>query len=170
MAAPNLTFTISRTKISTVSGYDHVDVSFLSDVAYQAFECRATRVGDPYGLGVGRLIASFSTTPADTTRTFEVYDYDLVNGEGDYRISLYAQGENGQWNDYCGFIPSGSTGLQVPGDRFVLWLGVLSEVEINLEEATLDISDVSYIEVSDCCLKSQSAYLKFYCRREVANA
>lgn len=120
MPAPQLTFTISGNKVSSVSGYDHIDVTFSSDIAYQAFECRATKAGETYGRGVGRLIASFSTTPANTSRTFEVYDDDLVNGEGDYRIGLYAQSSDGGWNDNYGFIPSGSTGLTTfDGQKFL---------------------------------------------------
>ena len=111
MPAPQLTFSVTGNKVSSVTGYDHIDVSFTSDIAYQAFECRATKSGESYGRGVGRLIASFSTTPAGTQRTFEVYDDDLVNGEGEYRISLYAQSQDGGWNDNHAFIPSSSTGL-----------------------------------------------------------
>lgn len=120
MPAPQLTFTVSGTKISEVSGYDHIDVSFSSDIAYVAFECRATKTGEPYGRGVGRLIASFSTTPAGVNRSFEVYDYDLVNGEGEYRIGLYAQSEDGGWNDNHGFIPAQSSGLRTADNKTFL--------------------------------------------------
>lgn len=109
MAAPNLTFTFSGTKLSDESGFDSITVSFFSDIAYKAFECRATKEGEDYGVGKGALVASFSTTPANTTRTFEVYDDFLLSGDGTYRISLYAQGEDGSWNDNCMFIPSGAT-------------------------------------------------------------
>jgi len=120
MAAPQLTFSITGNKVSSVNGYDHITVAFSSDIAYQAFECRATKSGESYGRGVGRLIASFSTTPAGTSRTFEVYDDDLVSGEGEYRIGLYAQSEDGGWNDNYGFIPASSSGLQTSdGKKFL---------------------------------------------------
>lgn len=111
MPAPQLTFSITGNKVSTVSGYNHIDVTFSSDIAYVQFECRATKAGESYGRGVGRLVASFSATPAGVSRTFEVYDTDLVNGEGEYRIGLYAQSEDGGWNDNYGFIPAQSSGL-----------------------------------------------------------
>lgn len=111
MPAPQLTFSITGSKVSAVSGYNHIDVTFSSDIAYVQFECRATKAGESYGRGVGRLVASFSTTPAGVSRTFEVYDTDLVNGEGEYRIGLYAQSEDGGWNDNYGFIPAQSSGL-----------------------------------------------------------
>ena len=111
MPAPQLTFSVTGSKVSSVAGCDHVDVTFSADIACRAFECRATKAGESYGRGVGRLVASFSTSPAGTQRTFEVYDDDLVNGEGEYRISLYAQSEDGGWNDNHAFIPAGSAGL-----------------------------------------------------------
>lgn len=120
MPAPQLTFSITGNRVSAVSGYNHIDVTFTSDVAYTQFECRATKSGESYGRGVGRLVASFSMTPAGTPRTFEVYDTDLVNGEGDYRISLYAQSEDGGWNDNHAFIPAQSTALKTSDDKTFL--------------------------------------------------
>lgn len=109
MAAPQLTYTFSGTKISNKNGFDHITVTFTSDIQYSSFECRATKVGSNYGVGIGSLVASFSTTPANTERTFEIYDDDLVNGDGEYRISLFAKGTDGSWNDNYYYIPSGSS-------------------------------------------------------------
>ena len=108
MAAPNLTFSYTKSQISDETGYDSLNVTFSSDIAYAAFECRATKTGASYGRGVGTLVASFSTTPAGTNRTFAIYDSHLTAGDGDYRISLYAQGTDGSWNDNGSFLPSGS--------------------------------------------------------------
>lgn len=116
MSAPNLTFSVDKTKISAVSGYDCITVTFQCDAAYKSFECRATKVGADYGVGIGNLVASFSTTPANTSRTFEVYDDYLLNGDGQYRISLFAQGEDGSWNDNHGFIPDGETSTMLTAD------------------------------------------------------
>lgn len=116
MAAPELTFSISGTKVSDDPGFDYIIVNFQSDIPYQAFECRATKVGDDYGVGKGSLVASFSSTPANTQRTFEVYDDYLVHGDGEYRISLFAQGMDGSWNDNHGFIPSGQTETMLMAD------------------------------------------------------
>lgn len=109
MSAPFVKFTVSRNKISSIPGFDNVVVTFSADNTYTVFECRATKVGDRYGVGVGALLASFSKTPANIERTFEIYDEYLMRGDGDYRISLYVQGEDGQWNetDNIGFIPKG---------------------------------------------------------------
>ena len=116
MSAPNLTFNISGTEISDETGFNFITVSFNADTQYQAFECRATKVGDEWGLGKGVLVASFSQTPANVSRTFEVYDDDLINGDGEYRISLFAQGMDGSWNDNWGFIPSGQAETMLTAD------------------------------------------------------
>lgn len=109
MAAPALTFTADRYKISGEPGYDYITVQFTSDLPYTAFECRATKSGEDYGVGKGALVASFSQTPANTQRSFEIYDDYLLQGDGEYRISLFAQGEDGAWNDNYYYIPSGSS-------------------------------------------------------------
>lgn len=108
MAAPGLTFSVSGNLISDEAGFDSITVTFQSDIPYQAFQCRATKAGEPYGVGKGVLVASFSQTPANTQRTFEVYDDFLLHGDGDYRISLFAQGADGAWNDNYYYIPVGS--------------------------------------------------------------
>lgn len=116
MSAPNLTFDISGTELSDEAGFDHITVTFSADAQYQAFECRATKVGEDWGLGKGVLVASFSQTPAGVPRTFEVYDDFLVHGDGEYRISLFAQGMDGSWNDNHGFIPNGETETMLTAD------------------------------------------------------
>lgn len=108
MAAPALTFTADRYKISGEPGYDYITVQFTSDLPYTSFECRATKSGEDYGVGKGALVASFSQTPANTQRSFEIYDDYLLQGDGEYRISLFAQGADGAWNDNYYYIPSGS--------------------------------------------------------------
>lgn len=101
MSAPNLTFSFNK---SAIGVNQHVTVSFTSDIAYTQFEARATLDGATWGRGVGTLVGAFSTTPANTQRTFEVYDTEIVNGDGVYRISLFAQGADGAWNDNGQFI------------------------------------------------------------------
>ena len=103
MAAPQISFSKDYSKVSTVR---HVTVRFSADAAYQLFECRATKTGADYGVGIGELIASFSYTPAGTERTFEIYNTHLLEGDGQYRLSLFAQGEDGSWNDDIAFYTS----------------------------------------------------------------
>lgn len=97
MAVPTLTFSTTGSKISSVEGHDHITVTFTANGAYKSFECRATKSGESWGVGIGTLIASFSQTPANTSRSFDIYDDYLVHGDGEYRISLFAQDMNGSW-------------------------------------------------------------------------
>lgn len=106
MPAPNLNVSVSRNKISSVEGYDSVSVAFSSDIPYLSFECRATKSGENYGVGVGFLVASFSYTPENVERQFDIYDGYLLHGDGEYRISLFAKGEDGAWNDNQSFLTS----------------------------------------------------------------
>ena len=108
MGAPNVIFSYTNTKISSATGFDSIIMNFSAESEYAAFECRATKADDDWGVGVGALIASFSQTPANTARQFEIYDDYLVNGDGEYRISLYVQGADGSWNDTIRFIPKAS--------------------------------------------------------------
>ena len=120
MGAPNLTFSVTGDKLSAVSGFDTITVSFEADAPYKAFECRATKSGEAWGVGRGALVASFSQTPANTPRQFDIYDDYLLEGDGEYRISLFAQGEDGAWNDSCGFSPSGSSGMMTADGKIFM--------------------------------------------------
>lgn len=110
MAAPEITFSYTGEKLSGVEAFDKIQVTICADRPCQAFECRATKEGEAYGVGKGVLVASFSATPANTPRTFEVYDDFLLRGDGHYRISLFAQGEDGSWNDNHPYLPVGAGG------------------------------------------------------------
>lgn len=120
MAAPAITYSVTGQRVSPVVPYDKVVVTFTSDSPYQAFECRATKAGEPFGRGKGALLASFSQTPANTQRQFELYNSFLLSGDGDYRISLFAQGEDGSWNDNEGFkLADQSKLLDADGKEFL---------------------------------------------------
>ena len=117
---PELSFSVTRTKISDETGYDSMSVTFSSDIAYSQFECRATKVGADYGVGKGSLVASFSATPALTNRTFEIYDTHLVNGDGEYRISLFAKSaDTNTWNDNHAFLVDGDNFITADGKIFL---------------------------------------------------
>lgn len=103
MAAPQISF---RKDFNKVSAGRYVTVVFSADAAYIQFEARATRANAEYGVGIGTLVASFSYTPAETERTFEIYNTNLLEGDGLYRLSLFARGEDGSWNDDVAFYTS----------------------------------------------------------------
>ena len=117
MSAPNLTFSMDKTAIG-VSQY--ATVAFSSDIPYTQFEARATPDSAAWGLGVGTLVGAFSTTPANTQRSFEIYDTEIISGDGVYRISLFAQGEDGSWNDNGQFIDYNGNNLKTSdGNNFL---------------------------------------------------
>lgn len=127
MSAPNVSYSYDKSKISGVSGFDHITVSFSCDADCSAFECRATKVGEDYGVGRGTLVASFSSTPSGVVRTFEIYDDYLVHGDGSYRISLFAQGEDGSWNDNENFVPSNYSSMKTADGKKFLARRTLSD-------------------------------------------
>ena len=51
MPAPDISFTITGNKISSVSGYDNISVTFSSDITYSQCEVRATKASDSWGRG-----------------------------------------------------------------------------------------------------------------------
>ncbi len=117
MAAPNLTFSFNKAAIGI---NQCVVVTFSSDIPYTQFEARATLVSAAWGRGVGTLVGAFSSTPANTERIFEIYDTELVNGDGVYRISLFAQGTDGSWNDNGQFITyDGKALITSDGNNFL---------------------------------------------------
>lgn len=137
MAAPQITFTASGSNISGVPGFDCITVTFSADIAYTAFECRATKIDEEYSVGKGKLVASFSATPANVVRSFDVYDDYLVHGDGEYRISLYAKGADGSWNDNYNFIPAGSTGLLTSdGKKFLVMREVMATNNVDVRVNT----------------------------------
>lgn len=117
MAAPELTFTCSGERLSGMPGFDRITVTVQSDLPCRALECRATKAGEDYGVGKGTLVASFSATPAGVQRSFEIYDDFLLRGDGTYRISLFAQGEDNSWNDNYPYFPVGKSAYTTSDGR-----------------------------------------------------
>lgn len=65
MAAPGLSFSVTGNRISGTSGYDHISVTFQSDIAYVTFGVPGDEGWGGLWSGKGMaLVASFSTTPA----------------------------------------------------------------------------------------------------------
>lgn len=87
----------SVAKISSVSGYDVCVVKFTSDQALSYWEARATTTGAT-GHGVGTLVES-GTLSEGATGTINVENEELINGDTNYTISIFGQGETGKWSD-----------------------------------------------------------------------
>lgn len=83
-------------------------VNVESEKAMIAFTAKATKVGDLYGRGYGYDLISDDAGAIDGIVYFEEpvfsFQFDIESSElfyteGEYRISIYAKYENGQWSD-----------------------------------------------------------------------
>ena len=90
---------ITRNKISPISGYDTSVAEFTSDTDLTEWEARATVEGQTYGHGIGTLVDSGTTLLANETATVTIDDEELTNGDVEYRISVYGKDANGVWSD-----------------------------------------------------------------------
>lgn len=90
---------ITRNKISPISGYDTSVAEFTSDTDLTEWEARATVEGQTYGHGIGTLVDSGTTLLANETASVTIDDEELTNGDVEYRISVYGKDANGEWSD-----------------------------------------------------------------------
>ena len=84
-----------RNRIGMTPPFNIAKVEFESTADIQAWECRATLEGQPYGIGIGLLISSGTANiPAGAKTYFNITDTQLIYGDGKYRISLYVKKDN----------------------------------------------------------------------------
>jgi len=93
---PTLTvISASVNKVSSVTGKDTCQVVFSCDIALQEFQVRATRSGNPRGVGVGDLLYSQTNIPAGGSITVTIDGSDITQGDGEYVISLWGKAIDG---------------------------------------------------------------------------
>lgn len=90
---------ITRNKISPISGYDTSVAEFTSDTDLTEWEARATVEGQAYGHGIGILVDGSTNLSANETASVTIDDEELTNGDVEYRISVYGKDANGEWSD-----------------------------------------------------------------------
>lgn len=105
MAIPVVSFTKN---VSIVSAHQSCTVNAQVNENFIEFEARATKDGEAYGRGIGTLVASMSIALpnyylANTNYPFVITDQKLTNGDGVYRISMYAKNVDGIWSDAKAF-------------------------------------------------------------------
>lgn len=105
-----LTFSTDRSRISDNF---KANVTVNSDSPFDAFEVRATKIGEPYMRGVGydllgddeSEICYYQNGTAYLYEAVTSFSFDIESSElekdGEYRISVYVRNENGVWNDVC---------------------------------------------------------------------
>lgn len=96
MKTPALTVvSASVNKVSQITGHDTCTVVFSCDIDLQAFQVRATRFGDPRGVGVGDLLYSADSIAAGQSITVTIDGDDITQGDGEYVISLWGKAADG---------------------------------------------------------------------------
>ena len=105
MGIPAISFAKDVDVVSTVQS---CVVDFQVNENFVQFEARSTKVGEPYGRGVGNLIMNMNIAlpnyyPANKPYSYVITDNDLISGDGQYRISMYAKNTDGVWSDAVAF-------------------------------------------------------------------
>jgi len=99
MKTPALTVvSASVNKVSQITGMDTCTIVFSCDIDLQAFQVRATRSGDPRGVGVGDLLYSTGSVTAGGSITVTIDGDDITQGDGDYVISLWGKAADGYFD------------------------------------------------------------------------
>ena len=152
MAQPVLTYNVnwgSNNIYQKLSGKSYVDpsgktvdcstvsVTFSSSVHFQKFYATAVKDGKNYGFVNDILVDIQGSSPtgvklheltqrnANTNFTFTINIASLTDGDGQYRIGLYVQDDDGMWN-YEYFLISSDSKQLVSSDNYNLQVPVVT--------------------------------------------
>lgn len=99
LPAPIITvISADKAKISDEINMNECICYFTADVDLSEWEARATLEGASKGRGVGLLVESGTELKAGENGLVSVLDTELTNGDGDYVVSIYGKGSNGEWS------------------------------------------------------------------------
>lgn len=105
------TVTIDRNRISE---FLKATVNVESDIPFIAVEARATKKGSGFGRGIGICLLSDDATASDgvvalpsavSNFIFDAQCSEFLT-DGEYRISVFVQTEDGKWNDGSALLTS----------------------------------------------------------------
>ncbi|EEF94290.1 hypothetical protein CATMIT_01124 [Catenibacterium mitsuokai DSM 15897] len=97
--APIVTIdSIDKYRISRVLGINECICRFHCDIDVSEWEARATREGEASGRGIGLLVESGTNLKTGETGIVSVLDTELLNGDGEYLIRIYAKSSDGVWS------------------------------------------------------------------------
>lgn len=82
---------VSKVKISLISGMNDCAVSFRSDVDLLEWEARA----DSLGVGQGILVGSGSAAVANQDVNFDILGTALTSGDKSYSVDIYGRSSSG---------------------------------------------------------------------------
>lgn len=117
--------TIDRNRISR---HLKAVVTVSSDIQITAYEARATKIGTPYGKGIGYDLLSDDSSAFDGVVSAETpvtsFSFDIESAElaadGDYRISIFVRDSEGVWNDCCQLYTSSSEAVIDSAGKYIL--------------------------------------------------
>lgn len=96
--------------LSFIEPYNTATVRFSCNQTYQHFLCRCTKDGQPYGRNKGYLVQEYTgERPSETIVEFLFNSIPaMTDGDGLYRVGLYVQNMDGEWNEEdCYFLVQG---------------------------------------------------------------
>lgn len=97
--APIVTIdSIDKYRISRVLGINECICKFHCNIDVTEWEARATRDGEYSGRGIGLLVESGTNIKAGEIGIISVLDTELLNGDGNYLIRIYAKSTDGVWS------------------------------------------------------------------------
>ena len=152
MAQPILTYTLNwgtgniyhilSGKTYTYNGNtvdcSSLGVTFSSSVHFKKFYATAVKSGNDYGFEndilvdiretnpTGILLYELTSRNANTDFTFTINASSLTAGDGEYRIGLYVQDDNGMWN-YEYFLLDSSENALLDSESLYLQVPVVTE-------------------------------------------
>ena len=83
-----------RLAMSHIAPHNLLTCKFTTTSTIDKWECRATKVGQPYGVGIGLLVGSGNVVTGGVEIVFTVPSTALSLGDGEYRLSHYVQLNN----------------------------------------------------------------------------
>ena len=97
--APIVTIdSIDKYRISRVLGINECICRFHCNIDVTEWEARATRDGESSGRGIGLLVENGTNIKAGEIGIVSVLDTELLNGDGNYLIRIYAKSTDGVWS------------------------------------------------------------------------
>lgn len=115
-----------------------ITVTFSSSVHFQKFYATAVKSGNDYGFindvlvdiretnPTGVLLYELTQRNANVDFNFTINTSSLTSGEGEYRIGLYVQDDNGIWN-YEYFLLNSSGQKLITSDGYALQVPVVTD-------------------------------------------
>jgi hypothetical protein len=88
----------TKTRVSTVTGFNVSDVTWSVDEACQAWQIREVAAANTLLGAAGQLVASGGSVPANTNQVTSISGASLSTGDGSKLLKIFAQDLAGNWS------------------------------------------------------------------------